>query len=106
MKSSLVNTKEAHLVVLDDSEQQGDVKLYVQLHGYDDFRRYDLGQEDISRQVAQRIYANFHKPYWETLKLHLFSVGIPKKLFREIKSIGGNGKKGRFQTGKNVWQSG
>ena len=96
MKSSLGNTKGAHLAVLDNSKQRGDVKLYIQLPYYGDFQGYDLGQEDILRQVAQRIYANSHKPSWRTLKHHMFPVGIPKKLFREIKAISGNDKKDDF----------
>ena len=92
-KSSLVDTKEAHLAILDNSKQQEDVKLYGQLPAYDDLQCYDLGQEDILRQVAQRIYANYHKPLWRTLKRHLFSVRSTGELFREIKSISENDKK-------------
>ena len=42
-KSSLGNTKEAHLVVLGDFEKQEDVKLYGRLPDYDDLQCYDLG---------------------------------------------------------------
>ena len=83
-KSSLGNTKEANLAVLDNPKHQEDVKLYCQLPDYDDFQCYELGEADILRQVSHRIYANSHKPSWQTLKHHLFSVGIPKKLIREI----------------------
>ena len=61
MKSSLGNTKE-HLVVLEDSKQQEDVKLYGQLPDYGDFQGHDLGREDILLQIALMIYANFHRP--------------------------------------------
>ena len=65
------DTKEAHLVVLEDYKKQEDVKLYGQLPDYDDFQGYDMGEEDVLRQVGLRIYANFHKPTWKTLKHHL-----------------------------------
>ena len=71
---------------LEDFEKQEDIKLYSQLPDYDDFQGYELGEDDILRQVSLRIYANFHKPSWGALKHHLFSVKIPKKLFREIKN--------------------
>ena len=79
--SSLENTKGVHLEVLDNSKHQEDVKLYAQLPDYDNSQGYALGKECILLQVAQRIYANFHKPSWRPLKHHLFSVGRPKKLF-------------------------
>ena len=101
---SLENTTEAHLAVLGNFRQQEDVKLYGHLPGYGDFQRYDLGQADILHQVAQRMYANFHKPSWGTLKHHLFSVNAPKKIFRGLKSLARNDK-GRFETRTNVWQS-
>ena len=94
LKSSMGDTKAPHLSVSDNSKHQEDVKLYGQLPDSDDSQCYDLRQEGILRQVAHGIYANSHKPSWRTLKRRLFSVGIPKKLFREIKEIGQNGKKG------------
>ena len=87
LRSSLGNTKESHLVVLGNFKHQEGVKLYGQLPDYDDFQGYDLGQGAILHQVAQRIYANFHQPSWQTLKSHLFSVNAPKKIFRGLKSI-------------------
>ena len=87
------NTKEAHLAVLGNSKQQGDVNLYGQLPDYDDSQSYDLRQEDISRQVAQRIYANPHKHSRRTLNRHLFLARVPKKLSRWVKSIAGNDKR-------------
>ena len=93
LKSNLDNTKESHLAVLEDSEKQEDVKLYGQLPDYGDFQGYDLGMEDILLQIALRIYDNFHRPSWQTLKHHLFAVRMPKTLFRKIKELAGNGKK-------------
>ena len=52
------------------------------------------GRDDLLLQVTKRIYANFHKPSWQTLRRHLFPVGTPKKLLRRIKSISRNGEKG------------
>ena len=73
--------------------------MYGRLQDYDDFQGYDLGQEDILRQVALRIYANFHRPSRQTLKHHLCAVGIPKKLFRQIEEFGDNDK--RMNLSKN-----
>ena len=79
LKSSLEDTKEAHLAVLEDSKKQEDVELYGQLPHYDDFQGYDLGPDDILRQVALRIYDNPHRPSWQTSKHHVIAVKIPKK---------------------------
>ena len=79
LKSILGNTKEVRQVVLENFKHQEDVKLYGQLPDYDDFQGYDLGKEDILRQIALGIYSNFHMPSWETMKHHLFTVKIPKK---------------------------
>ena len=54
-RSSLGNTKEAHLVVLDDFEQKEDVKLYSQLPDYDDFRGYDLSADEQLERAASPI---------------------------------------------------
>ena len=66
-----MDTKEAHFAVLEDYEKQEDVNLYFQLPDYDDFQCYDMGKDDILLRVALRIYGNFHKPSWQTLKHHL-----------------------------------
>ena len=90
LRSSLENTKEAHLAVLGNFKHQEDVKLHGQLPDYDDFQGCDLGQEDISHHVAHGNYANFRKPPWRILKHHLFSANVPKKIPRRLKSIAGN----------------
>ena len=77
-RASLKGGNEARVVSANDSKQREDLKMYSQLPDYDDFQGYDLWKEDISRQVVQRIYANFHKPSWRTLKRHLFSAGFRK----------------------------
>ena len=92
-RSSIGNRREARLAVSDKFKQKEDVKLRTQLPDYGDFQGYDLGSGDALHQVLRQIYANFHKPSWQTLKHHLFPVGIAKKLVREIKAIAGNGKK-------------
>ena len=92
-RSGLGNTKGAHLAVLEISNHKEDVKLYGQFPDYDDFQRYDLGQEDISHQLDQGIYSNFHKPACHALKALLFPVKVPKKIPRALKSIAGNDKK-------------
>ena len=97
LQSSLGNTKEAHLVVVEDSKQKEDVKLYGKLPDYDDFQCYYLGRDDILRQIALGIYDNLHRPSWQTLKHHLFTVKNPKKYFRKIKELSGNDKKDEFK---------
>ena len=58
--------KRAHLGSLGDLKHKEDVKIPSQLPDYDDFRGYDLGVGGILSQVARGIYADFHKPSWET----------------------------------------
>ena len=71
MRSSLENKKESHLVVSGKFKQKDDVKMYIHLPDYDDFKRYDLGQGDTLNHVARKIYANSHKPSWGGFKTSL-----------------------------------
>ena len=64
---------------------QADVKLYSQSPDYDDFRGYNLGIDEQLGEIAKRIFVNFHKPSWQTLKRHLFVSKIPQKLLRKLK---------------------
>ena len=73
------------------------METYSHLPGYREFQRYGLGIDAVLSQIAQKIYANSHKPSWQTLKRHLFTVGIPKKLFRGIKIIAENGTDDDFE---------
>ena len=43
------------------------------------------------------IYANFHKPAWQTLKHRLLTVKITKKLFKKIKELADSGEKDDFK---------
>ena len=62
LKSTSIETKGPNLVFLGDFKKKEDIKLYSHLPDYGDFQRYDLGEGDILRHVALRIYANSHKP--------------------------------------------
>ena len=92
--SSLENEKKRISAVSEKFKQKEDVEMYIQLPDYGDFQGYDLGPGDTLNQVGRKIYANFRKPSWQTLKHHLFSAKVTKKLFREIKANGENDKKG------------
>ena len=70
----------ARVVLVNDFKQQEGLKMYIQLPDYDDFQGYDLGMGWILSHIAHEIYANFHKPSWETLEHHLFMAETPKKL--------------------------
>ena len=106
LRSSLENENEARVVSANDFTQQEDFKMYIRFPDYGDFQCYDLGVGGILSQFVHEIYANFHKPSWQTLKYHLFVAKIPKKLSRERRNIAENDKKkGRFQTGMDVLQS-
>ena len=83
--------------MVENFKQKADLEMYSQLPDYDDFQGYDLGIETILSQIAQKIYANFHKPSWQTLSHHLCMAKIPKMLFRDRKNIDGD-EKGRYQT--------
>ena len=71
--------------------------MYSQLPDYDDFRGYDLGIDEQLERAATLIFANFHKPSWQTLKHHLFTAKAPRKLFRKIKLLSENDKKDEFK---------
>ena len=80
LKSSLWNTKEAHLAAHVNSKQQGDVELYWQLLGYGEFQGYDLGREDVLRQIAKGLYYNSHKPSRREIKHLSISLKTPKNI--------------------------
>ena len=67
--------------------------MYIKLPDYDESKCYDLGRGNTVNQVARKIYANFHKPSWQTLKHHSFSAKVPKRFVREIKAIAANDKR-------------
>ena len=71
--------------------------MYTQLPDYDDCQGYDRGVCGNLSQVDRGIYANFHKPSWQTWKHHLLTAKNRKESFRELKSVAGNGKNGDFE---------
>ena len=95
MSASLENENGARMVVVNGFKPQEDLKMYSQLPDYDDFQGYDLGVGGIPSQIAHKIYANFHKPSWRTLRHRLFIGGIPGKLSKWIKFAAENDKKKR-----------
>ena len=97
LRSELEESNEANAVLRSEFSQQEDVKLYSQLPDYDDFRGYDLGIDEQLELAATLIFANFHKPSWQTLKHHLFTAKVPQKLFRKIKILAENDKKDEFK---------
>ena len=71
LRNNLGEDKEVDAILRNEFPHQEDVKLHSQLPDYDDFRGYDMGIDEQS-EVAKRIFANFHKPSWQTSKRHLF----------------------------------
>ena len=67
--------------------------MYIRLPDYDDFQCYDLGVGGVLSQIAHKIYANFHKPSWRTLKHHLFMAENTKNLCKRPKDVSGNDKR-------------
>ena len=67
--------------------------MYIRLPDYDDCQCYDLGADGILSRIGHKIYPNFRKQSWETLKHHLLMAKIPKKLPKEIKAVSGNDKR-------------
>ena len=84
-KSGLEGEKEARTISVGNFRQQEDLKMYGKVPDYGESHGYDLGIDSELSQIAKKIYANFHKPSWPTLKRHLFMAEIPKKLFRHRK---------------------
>ena len=80
----------------DEFKIQEDVRMYRQLHGYDDFHgSYMPGEADLT-VISRRIYEGFAKPPIPTLNRHLFFAHIPKKLFKVIRALCAQDKKGGF----------
>ena len=70
IRSCLEGPKQARAVLVGGFKQKADLEMYSQLPDYDEFQGYDQGVESVLGQIAQEIYANFHKPSWQTLKRH------------------------------------
>ena len=103
VKSGLEGEKEARTVLVENLKRKEGLEMHSQLPYYDEYQWYDMGIETVLSQIAQQIHANFRMPSWGTSKRNFPMAKITKKLFRVIKIIAANGKKGRFQTSKNVW---
>ena len=67
--------------------QKEDLEMYSQLPDYANSQCYDMGIETTLSQISQKVYANRHKPSWETLKHRLFMAQIAKMLFRDLRNI-------------------
>ena len=67
--------------------------MYTQLPDYYDFQCYDLWLGGVLSQISHKIYANFRKPSWKTVKNHLFMAKIPKKLSKDLKDVAENDKR-------------
>ena len=70
--------------------------MYGHLPDYEEFHGYDLGIDSELSQTDGMIYADFRKPSWGASGRHLFSVGIPKKLYRRPGILAGGGKERRI----------
>ena len=88
MSASLENENGARMVVVNGFKPQEDLKMYSQLPDYDDFQGYDLGVGVILREIAHKIYANFHKPSWQTSKHHFYGGNSENFLKRSTMSGG------------------
>ena len=93
LKSGLGGEKESHTILVGNSKQQEDLEMYGQLLDYDEFQGYDLWVHTEFVQVAEKIYADFRMPSWQTLKRHFLTAEIQKKLLRGIEILAENDKK-------------
>ena len=66
--------------------------MYIRLPDYGEFQWYYLGVESVVGQIDQKIYANFHKPSWRTLKRHLFTVWGSEEVVSESQKYSGWGR--------------
>ena len=89
--------KEDHAILGGGFKNQEDLEMYGQVPDYGEFHRYDMRIDSESSQVGEKIYADFHKPSWQTPKRHLFLAGIPQKLSRHLKILAGGDKKDEFK---------
>ena len=81
----LEGEKESHTALVVNSTQKEDSEMYSQLPDYDVFQWYYMEIDAAVSQIAQKVYANFHKPSWQTSKRHSLMAKIAKKLLRGAK---------------------
>ena len=96
MESVLRNHREVNQASVGDFKIKGRVKTYSQLHDYDDFRGFDLPNDNDIPAISQRIYEWFANPSRITLKRHLHCMRIPKTLFKAVREIPLVDKKDEF----------
>ena len=83
--------------MVENPKQKEDLETYGQLPDLDEFQWRDMGIDTDLSHIAEKIYASFRNPTCGALKLHLVTAATPKELFRELKSLGENDKKGDFK---------
>ena len=66
LKSGLDGEKEAHTIAVGNFKHQEGWGIYGQLPDYDELQGYDVGIDTDLSRIAEKIYANFHKPSWRT----------------------------------------
>ena len=59
--------------------------MYIQLPGYDDFRGFDVSNENDLTAISKLFYEGFSKPSRLTHKRHIFRMNMPKKLRNAIR---------------------
>ena len=81
MNPSIGNPHAVNHVLLEEFKIPDDVKMYILLLCYGDFRGLDLpGGADLAA-ISNRIYEGIAKPSLLTLKHHLLLMHMHKKLF-------------------------
>ena len=78
------NKELIRLFLLRGPKVRGPVKTHIQLHGYDDLRRFNSPIETDLAAIPERIYGGFPKPSWLACKRRLFSMLIPQKWLGSI----------------------
>ena len=73
-KSGIEDNQEANQLLLDGFKIQEDVKMYIQLPDYGDFRGFYLANESDLAAISKRGYEGFARPSRPTLKHHLLTI--------------------------------
>ena len=100
LKSGLEGEKEPRTISVGDFKQKEDLERYGELTYYDEFRRYDMGIATDLSQIAEKIYADFHKSSWRTAKRHFLRCGPRTRYFEKSKILDGGDRKNEFAHGR------
>ena len=100
LKSGLEGEKGPRTISVGNFIQQEDLEMYGQLPYYAEVQLYDPGIDTDLSQIAEKIYADFHKSSWRTAKRHFLRCGPRTRYFEKSKILDGGDRKNEFAHGR------